>query len=178
MHMRKIALVICEGETEENYIHLLKHWYKSPIKIVSHIEGTKITPSLVECRVRELRISARDNVKTFLMYDMDVPTINEKIRRCKAVLLLSNPCFELWILLHAKDQKSSINTEKVIMELEQSVPLWKNYTKSSFTETQKSFLRAKTQIAIDRAKNLRELKNPSTSVYKLVETLKETARLE
>ena len=43
MRMRKIALVICEGETEVSYINLLKKWYKSPIRIVSHIEGTKIT---------------------------------------------------------------------------------------------------------------------------------------
>lgn len=49
--MRKIALVICEGETEVCYLNLLNKWYKSPIKIVSHIEGTKITPSLVENRI-------------------------------------------------------------------------------------------------------------------------------
>lgn len=177
MRMRKIALVICEGETEENYIHLLRQWYKSPIKIVSHIEGTKITPSLVESRIREIQISARDDVKTFLMYDMDVPAINEKLQRCKAILLLSNPCFELWILLHAKEQKSPINTEKVIAELERSAPLWKNYAKSSFTETQKAFLKETTQIAVDRAKTLKELQNPSTGVYKLVEVLKGTARL-
>jgi hypothetical protein len=32
MRMRKIALVICEGVTEERYINLLRKWYKSPIK--------------------------------------------------------------------------------------------------------------------------------------------------
>lgn len=51
--MRKIVLVICEGETEVCYINLLKMWYKSPIRIVSHIEGTKITPSLVEKRTKD-----------------------------------------------------------------------------------------------------------------------------
>lgn len=35
--MRKIALVICEGETEENYLNLIKKWYKSPVRIISHI---------------------------------------------------------------------------------------------------------------------------------------------
>ena len=93
--MRRIALVICEGETEENYTNLLKKWYKSPIRIISHIEGSKITPSLVDNRTRELKISPWDKVDTFLMYDMDVPTINEKLQACKANLLLSNPCFEL-----------------------------------------------------------------------------------
>lgn len=93
LRMRKIALVICEGETEVCYINLLKTWYKSPIRIVSHIEGTKITPSLVEKRTKELKISQWDKVHTFLMYDMDVQAINEKLQKCKAEMLLSHPCF-------------------------------------------------------------------------------------
>lgn len=46
--MRKIALVICEGETEVGYLNLIKKWYKSPVRIVSHIEGTRITQALVD----------------------------------------------------------------------------------------------------------------------------------
>ena len=92
LRMRKIALVICEGETEVCYINLLKSWYKSPIRIISHIEGTKITPSLVEKRTKELKISQWDKVHTFLMYDMDVQAINEKLQKCKAEML--RPCVE------------------------------------------------------------------------------------
>lgn len=114
MHMRKVALVICEGETEVCYINLLKKWYKSPIRIVSHIEGTKITPLIVERRTKELKISQWDKVNTFLMYDMDVQSINEKLQKCKAELLLSNPCFEIWLLLHVKEQKSTISSEALI----------------------------------------------------------------
>lgn len=137
--MRKIALVICEGETEAYYINLLKTWYKSPIRIVSHIEGTKITPSLVEKRTKEVKISQWDKVYTYLMYDMDVQTINEKLRKCKAEMLLSNPCFEIWLLLHSKDQKAAIDTDALIKELKKSASVWKNYSKSTFTDTQKSF---------------------------------------
>lgn len=36
--MRRIILVICEGETEVGYINLVKKWYKSPVRIVSHID--------------------------------------------------------------------------------------------------------------------------------------------
>lgn len=31
--MRKIALVICEGETEVEYLNLIRKWYKSPVRI-------------------------------------------------------------------------------------------------------------------------------------------------
>ena len=152
MRMRKIALVICEGETEVGYINLLKTWYKSPIRIVSHIEGTKITPSLVEKRTKELKISQWDKVHTFLMYDMDVQAINEKLLKCKAEMLLSNPCFEIWLLLHTKDQKAAIDTDALIKELKKSAPVWKNYSKSAFTDTQKTFLNNNTDVAVARAK--------------------------
>ena len=177
MRMRKIALVICEGETEVCYINLLKTWYKSPIRIVSHIEGTKITPSLVEKRTKELKISQMDKVYTFLMYDMDVQAINEKLQRCKAEMLLSNPCFEIWLLLHSKDHKVAINSDALIKELKKSAPVWKNYTKSVFTDTQKAFLNKNTNDAVARAKVLHEFQNPSTGIYKLVEMLQGDTRL-
>ena len=176
LRMRKIALVICEGETEVCYINLLKTWYKSPIRIVSHIEGTKITPSLVEKRTKELKISQWDKVHTFLMYDMDVQAINEKLRKCKAEMLLSNPCFEIWLLLHARDQKTAIETDALVKELKKSAPVWKNYSKSAFTDTQKAFLNNNTDVAVTRAKELREFQNPSTSIYKLIELLSSDAR--
>lgn len=176
MRMRKIALVICEGETEACYINVLKTWYKSPIRIVSHVEGTKITKSLVEKRRNELKISRGDKVNTFLMYDMDVQTINDKLLKCKAEMLLSNPCFEIWLLLHVKDQKSSISSDAVINELKRSVHVWKSYSKSTFTETQKAFLNLNTEVAIARAKELPEFENPSTGVYKLIEMLKKDVR--
>ena len=177
LRMRKIALVICEGETEVSYINLLKSWYKSPIRIISHIEGTKITPSLVEKRTKELKISQWDKVHTFLMYDMDVQAINEKLHKCKAEMLLSNPCFEIWLLLHAKDQKAAIETDALIKELKKSAPVWKNYSKSAFTDTQKAFLNSNKDIAVARAKELHEFLNPSTGIYKLIEMLSSDVRL-
>jgi hypothetical protein len=169
--MRRVALVICEGETEECYINLLKRWYKSPIRIVSRIEGTKITQHLVDKRTSELKISRSDKVTAYLMYDMDVPVLNKKIMACKAVLLLSNPCFEIWPLLHTKNQKSPISTDALLKELKKSAQIWKNYAKPIFTETQQAFLRDNTDTAIVRAKNLKKYLNPSTEIYRLIEQL-------
>lgn len=166
--MRKVILVICEGETEENYVALLRKWYKSPIRVISRVEGNKVTPSLVESRIRELKISPHDNVQAYLMYDMDVEVVNARLRECKAELLLSNPCFELWLLLHAKDHRSAIHADSVIKELKNSASVWKSYNKAAFSETQKAFLRENTGMAIERAAHLREFENPSTGVYKLI----------
>lgn len=51
--------------------------------------------------------------------------------------------------------------------------VWKNYSKSSFTDTQKAFLNDNTDLATARAKGLKEFQNPSTGIYKLIEILKE-----
>ena len=169
--MRKIALVICEGETEAGYLNLIKRWYKSPVRIVSHIEGTSITQALVDKHARELKISTFDKVDTFLMYDMDVPAINDKLMACKAELLLSNPCFEIWLLLHAKDQKSALNSDTVIKELKNSAPVWRNYNKALYTDTQKAFLKKHLSDAVSRAKVLKDFQNPSSRIYKLLEIL-------
>ena len=174
--MRKVILVICEGETEENYVTLLKKWYRSPIRIISRVEGSKITPSLVENRIRELKISPHDNVQAYLMYDMDVEAINARLRECKAELLLSTPSFELWLLLHAKDHKSAIHADSIIKELKNSASVWKSYNKASFSDTQKAFLKDKTEIAIERAMHLKEFENPSTGVYKLILKLTDSKR--
>ena len=60
--------------------------------------------------------------------------------------------------------------------MKKSAPVWKNYSKSAFTDTQKAFLNNNTDVAVARAKELRELQNPSTGIYKLIEMLKEDTR--
>lgn len=172
LRMRNIALVICEGETEKSYLDLLRKWYKSPIKIVPHIVGAQITPQLVEKHKENLKISREDKVSTYLMYDMDVQDVNEKLMRCSAEMLLSNPCFEIWLLLHSKDWKATINSSNLLKELKLCSSLWENYTKAFFSETQQKFLKEHTDIAIERARALPEHKNPSTDIYKLIERQK------
>lgn len=173
--MRKIALVICEGETEAGYLNLIKKWYRSPIRIVSHVEGSKITKALVDKSVRSLKLSDSDKVDAFLMYDMDVPAINEKLSMCNAEMLLSNPCFEVWLLLHSKGLSSPISSDNVIKELKKSDPVWLNYTKATYTDTQKSFLESHVGDAVCRAKKLNDFQNPSSRIYKLLELLREDA---
>lgn len=169
--MHKIALIICEGETEAEYVNIVKKWYKSPVKVITHIEGNRVTQTLVDRHKRELKISSYDNVETFLMYDMDVVAVTEKIQLCKAELLLSNPCFEVWLLLHCKSLKTPLSSTAAIKELKKSLSVWNNYDKACYTETQKAFLKSHINDAISRAKELKKFQNPSSTVYKLLEFL-------
>lgn len=176
--MKRMALIVCEGETEAAYIHLLRLWFKSSIKIKCYIAGTRISQMLLERQVKELKISQGDHIELFLMYDMDVPAINAKIEKCRATKLLSNPCFELWLLLHKKDQRSSIDSEALIRKLKESGLVWTNYVKSNFTETQKDFLLTHMDSAVMRARVLPEFENPSTGIYKLIEILRNMTSME
>lgn len=169
--MRRVALVICEGESEAGYVDLVRKWYKSPIRIITCVERQSISKDIVDKHAGELKISDGDKVSVFLMYDMDVPAVNEKLKRCEAEQLLSNPCFELWLLLHAKAQKTVISSGDAVKKLMSSDPVWRSYAKSAYTETQKSFLRKHLCEARKRAAELKDGQNPSSQVYKLLDFL-------
>ena len=57
-----------------------------------------------------------------------------------------------------------------ILRFQVSNNYWK--AESDFTNTQEAFLKSNTNTATSRAKDLKELQNPSTGVYKLIELLK------
>ena len=84
------------------------------------------------------------------------------------ILLSSNPCIELWFLLHFKEQKSSITTNNLLQQLKKTFP---NYKKGHLFN-QESLLSNYPQ-AIERAKKLTDFKNPSSSLYELLKLLKQ-----
>lgn len=164
--------VFCEGETEVVYVEMLRAHFRYPIHIIAKKTLLNITPALVE-RCKEAYLQTKDD-RTFLMYDLDVPSVLERLKKIPdATLLCSNPCFELWLLLHATERKSEIKTDDVVKELKKSLSIWKNYKKSEFTKDQQTFLLSNIVIAINRAKGLKEFQNPSTDIYKLIELLNE-----
>ena len=107
--MKPLFLVLCEGETEEAYINLLKQRYRLPIRIVSKILGGSLYPKKIEQYKKEMS-SKPSEIKTFFMYDGDVPEILELLKKCDGILLgsisssvnlLSLPCLTP-LYLHSK----------------------------------------------------------------------------
>lgn len=171
--MKQVFLVFCEGETKENYLNLVRKEFRSPIKIVSKIEGAKISQKLIDKRKNELKIAAKENILAFLMYDLDKTDMLERLNSCQAVKLFSNPCIELWFLLHAQEQTSTISTQNCLKMLQKSDRIWENFEKPFFSLKQQQFLLSNIDVAIKRAKQLDAEKNPSTTVYKLFEFIKQ-----
>ena len=135
--MKPVFLVFCEGETEENYVDFIRRQYKSPIKIVPKTAGASISQRLINKWQSELKISKEEKITTFLMYDLDVAPVVEKLKSCKAVWLCSNPCIEFWFLLHCQSQTAALQTEQCLRILRKSNEAWLNYQKPVLSTSQK-----------------------------------------
>jgi len=121
---------------------------------------------------KALKISTADSVKTFLMYDMDVSAVNSRIEQCRdSTKLLSNPCFEVWILLHEMERIGPLTTNECVTKLRRT-GVWKNYSKGEFTNAQRSVLVSNMEDAICRAEALEAYANPSSTVYLLIKEIR------
>lgn len=169
--MKRIYLVICEGETEEAYVDFLRQSYRLPIRIVSKVSGANITARKVSAYQREMMISGTDLIRTYLLYDLDVPAVSRRLGTIDAVKLLSNPCIELWFMLHSVRVTQALPTRKCLEQLRHCSKIWENYKKSTLSQAQKQLLWANRLLATDRAKLLGTGENPSTTVYSFIEEL-------
>ena len=165
--MRPNYFVFCEGETEVSYVKFLRSQYRVPIQIIAKKSDSNISVKFVENSKREYERT--DNDKTFLMFDLDVPDILPRLQKIpKAILLVSNPCFELWLLLHLTDIHDPLSTEECLNRLLARLP---DYLKGKLTEEHKKILAENVIAAISRAKKLKKNENPSSSIYLLVDSL-------
>lgn len=160
--------VFCEGETEESYINLLKSIYRIPsIHIHPKVRGNNISSAFIQGYKQDKPTHEKD--MNFLMYDLDVPTMLERLSKIDdSILLVSNPCLELWFLLHYKNQTASTNSETCCREMTNRN---RTYKKGLINDRLKAKLISKIDIAISRAKGLTEHNNPSSTAYKLIEVL-------
>ena len=166
--MRPNFFVFCEGETEIAYVKFLRSLYRAPIQVIPKKGKSNISEDYIEKSKNEYVRTEQD--KVFLMYDLDVDGMLEQLQKIpNAELLVSNPCVELWFLLHYQEQKTEISSGKCIQKLQK---FSKEYKKGILSEEEKTFLAEKKDLAIERAKNMIGYQNPSSTVYKLLEKLK------
>jgi len=165
--MKPNFFVFCEGETEIAYVKYLRSLYRVPIQIIPRKSDSNISGKYIDnCRKDYV---TTENDKTFLMFDLDVDGMLERLQGIRdAVLLVSNPCIELWFLLHYEDCKSELSTNDCLKRL---VSHSVKYAKGKLTESEKQILSGHITDAIERARSLQIHQNPSTTVYRLVESI-------
>jgi len=179
-------LIVCEGTvTEPGYFEELRRIYRRVVDV--KISPGGVPKTLVE-RAAELK---RDGVRAAtaakdenLRYDEvwcvfdidDHPKIVDAKQQAKdngIKLAISNPCFELWVLLHFQDQRAYINRRKLKAECKKYLP---GYRKALSTE----LLSPRYDEAVKRERDLdlwqqergRQDENPSTGICKLTEAIR------
>jgi hypothetical protein len=186
---KKIILVGAEGDnqTERNYLtsfNSKQNEYRIIIATGIHTDPEGVVNDLVKSAKKSELDEDYGDMKVCLM-DVDYLK-NRKIKLQKAIeisekenvkLCLSNPCFEIWFLLHYRySTRQYLSNNEIVKELQQYIPDYKK-SKDIFDT-----LWPNLDEAIKNAKKLEEnhIRNnvksrlekiPSSEVYGLIEIL-------
>ncbi len=160
--------VFCEGETEAAYIAMLRSQYRIPIEITTKVAGSSITDKYIT-KCKQGRFTHKKD-KDFLVYDADVIEFLQRLNSIKgAKLIASNPCIELWFLLHYKNQTTFINGKDCIKELENRNR--NSYHKGIIDNRLEEKLSTNQSKACERGRKLQLFNNPSSNMYEMIEEL-------
>ena len=158
--IRPTFFVFCEGESEEAYVKFLRSKYRVPIEICLSVAGLGISQDHIKNFKKSRPTDAKD--KDYLMYDLDRDDILERLKKIKgATIIASNPCLELWYLLHYVDQKSELSAAQCLALLKKH---FQKYKKGELGQPLQLALSEKKDMAVNRARALPARSNPSTDM--------------
>lgn len=184
---RRELLVFAEGEvTEEDY---LKHWhrrFRAQVNVEIHeFHGTPL--ALVERAVKTKRSNERDEKRkrgrshdeVWCIFDVDdhprLDEARELARDNEINLAISNPCIELWFLLHFANQSAYIDRHAAQKAAKSHLDCDKCLTDSALEMLDEAF-----EVAKKRARHLEEKHygdgtpapgNPSSDVWRLIDAI-------
>ncbi len=108
--------------------------------------------------------------KDFLVYDGDVIEFMPKLHSIKgAKLIASNPCIELWFLLHYKKQTAFIHSKDCYKELGNRNR--NTYHKGVIDKRLEGKLTTNLSKACERGRRLPLFTNPSSNMYEMIDEL-------
>ena len=182
---RKRFLILCEGAvTEKTYFLDLRSLIRSPLVEVEiapeHGRDPKSLVELAKVRRERAEVEAKrqrdENIlynEVWCVFDVDdhirLRDALQQARDCSISVAVSNPCFELWILLHFATQWAYIDRHSLRVAIRQHLP---GYDK----KVDFAALRDRGNSAIQRAREMEQraardgdlYSNPTTGVWRLV----------
>lgn len=193
---RPRILIVCEGsKTEPLYFKDLMNRHRNKLVDLEIIPAGGTPKTIVEKAValkkREAARAKRDSVlpydEVWCVFDIDehpfVEEAKEQAKANKISVAISNPSFELWVLLHYQMQTAFLSRQDALKRCCQLIP---EYAKGTPPVTA---LREKYDDAVRNCKSLDKwqaeqgrspFSNPSTGVYILterIELLSSTGRM-
>ena len=128
-------IVFCEGKnTEPQYIQALERELQGTIIEVEVIGGAGTPATIAGKAIDNLRLVARKkkkqsfekNDQVWAVFDHDEhPEVTQSIQRCRDAgvgIAYSNPCFELWLILHKEAYDKACDRHQVQKHLETLCP--------------------------------------------------------
>ena len=85
-----------------------------------------IEPKIVNRYKKDLT-GSEESIKTFFMYDADLPEVVENLKKCDGILLISNPCIEIWFIAHYKKPSEAELSSQNCVRMLKGLPNWDNY---------------------------------------------------
>ncbi|MGW2512412.1 RloB family protein [Streptomyces scopuliridis] len=172
----RTMLIVCGSkETERQYLQGLRDHLRNPaVSVVVRGKACSPTQLVTYARgQRDLNKGGYDEV--WCVFDVDeYPDVAEAAvaaRRNGIRIAVSNPCFELWLLLHFADHRAYTATyKKLLPQLQKHVP---GYDK---TRVEFGKYRDEVRRAAERARKLDPTgedyeRNPSTGVWRLTDRM-------
>lgn len=185
-------LAVCEGQTERSYILEFARDHRTNVDVEAVDLGMD-PRTLVEEAARRRESAIAQATKSgdpndtydsvWSVFDVDQKPRERRIGEAKQVaknnginLSISNPCFELWALLHFEDYGKPSNQQQVQSRLRKFLPEYGRKKLIPFDRISDLYdlaLRRATLLLRQREREGDLNGNPSTDVFKLTEMIQE-----
>jgi hypothetical protein len=185
LDVRPRIVIFCEGKvTEREYIEGLKKREQINLAQIIVAKETGTPKTLVEQAKKYKKSIEQDeygkNDEIWCVFDRDEhPFISETKQQARDNGLktaMSNPCFELWLLLHFKYHSSHISREVAVRQCKKHMPDYeKHISPAIFAHVNTAIQHAQRLSKWQQSRN-NSGENPSTDVHVLVERLRNSSK--
>ncbi|MCA1565144.1 MAG: RloB family protein [Acidobacteria bacterium] len=188
---RPRILVVCEGiVTEPQYFEAFKREEGNRLVDVMIDNQGGVPKTLVERAALLKKLAERealrehdDNLKydeVWCVFDVDqhpkLADARQQARDNGIKLAVSNPCFELWLLIHFTDQTAHIERKRAATALKKYIREYDKHV--PFEILRSGYMDAVRRAQLIESRCIEEGGNPSTGVYLLTERIREFGRRE
>ncbi len=187
---KRRILVVCEGAvTEPQYIKGFERWCRNSVVEVEIADKHGVPLTLVNiAKVEKDRAAKRakrekdDNLcydEVWCAFDVDEhPKLNEARQLAEAhdiELAISNPCSELWLWLHFREQPGAQGRDDIQRLLRDPLPGYDKHLDFSMLQAGYTNAVARARRLDEDAERMDEAgRNPSTGFYRLTESIRGT----
>lgn len=184
---RRRLLLVCEGAvTEPEYFRGLEQWARNssvkieiaddhgvPLTLVQHAEALK---DAADAQAKREADSFLRYDEVWCVFDVDEhPNLNDarQLGQARGIeLAISNPCFELWLLLHFRESPGARHRHNLQHMMREFFPLYdKHLDFEMLADGVADAMRRAQRLDEDAEEEGEHGRNPTTGVYRLTNSI-------